>query len=325
MNVLITSAGRRTTLLKAFKEAVKARDGEVIAGDMDALAPALYLADKPLWLPRVTDDNYIPVLREAVERYRINLIVPTIDTELPVLAARRDAFDDVGCCVLISDQDCVDVLCDKWSFVRVFSEHGIRVPASWVPDQIDGGADALPETLFVKPRDGSASLHTYRVGREGLSDIVPLVPNAIIQEYIPHPEITVDALIGFSGEVLHFIPRRRLKTVGGESVQGVTILDMDLNYWLLNVLQVVSELGGRGPMTLQAFLSPDGPILSEINPRFGGGFPLTLAAGGHYPEWILQMLEGKRVKPRLGEYRVGLYMTRYYSETIVEEPFWEVT
>jgi carbamoyl-phosphate synthase large subunit len=139
-----------------------------------------------------------------------------------------------------------------------------------------------------------------------------------VQEYIEAPEITVDALLDLTGEVIHLVPRIRLKTVGGESVQGVTMPDEPIRPWLLEVLGVISSLGGRGPVTIQAFLTPEEPTLIEVNPRFGGGFPLTLEAGGDYPKWIVEMIEGRRVEPRLGEYRKGLFMTRALEEIYVD-------
>lgn len=320
MNVLITSVGRRTSLLKAFQEAVHRRGGKVLAGDVDGLAPALYLADGAVRLPRVMDPRYVWELRELVDRHRIRLIVPTIDTELPVLAAAADDFADQGCVVLVSAPELVKVSGDKWITVQEFGARGIRVPKSWLPEQVE--TQALPKRLFVKPRAGSASRDAQAVDRSHLAFALSRVPNAIIQEEITAPEFTVDALLDLNGRLIHYVPRLRLRTLGGESIQGVTVPDTDLRTWLTQVLAVVADLGGRGPITLQAFLTPGSPTLSEINPRFGGGFPLTYAAGGLYPEWILQMLEGQMAAPRLGEYKVNLYMTRYYVEIFTEYPIW---
>jgi carbamoyl-phosphate synthase large subunit len=132
----------------------------------------------------------------------------------------------------------------------------------------------------------------------------------------------VDALLDFSGRPLHYVPRLRLRAVGGESIQGATLPDAEMGSWIRGVLGTISALGGQGPITLQAFLPKSGPVFSEINPRFGGGYPLTLAAGGDYPEWLLQLLEGREVLPRLGEYRHPLYMTRSYTEIFTEAPLW---
>ena len=89
------------------------------------------------------------------------------------------------------------------------------------------------------------------------------------------------------------------------------------------MLRITAEIGGQGPITVQAFLTEDGPVLSEINLRFGGGIPLTLMSGGNYAEWVLQMVEGKKVPPRIGEYAVNQYMSRYYVEHFTQEPAWQ--
>lgn len=110
--------------------------------------------------------------------------------------------------------------------------------------------------------------------------------------------------------------------MSGESIQGVTLDDADVKDWILRVLQVISNMGAIGPVTLQAFLTHDGPILIEINPRFGGGFPLAQAAGGHYPEWLIAMINGEATSAALGDYRRGLYMTRYHVELFTERLPW---
>jgi len=320
MNVFIASAGRRTSLVLAFKQAVLPREGRVYAGDMDGLAPALYLADEAVRLPRISDPDYIETLLDLVERYRIRLLIPTLDTELLLFAQAREAFAERGCLALVSSPELIHITADKWDTGRVFEERGISVPPSWLPEGLD--REALPENLFVKPRSGSASQHTYATHRGNLDVVLPRVPNPIIQQEIRAPELTVDALLGLDGTPLHYVPRLRIRTLGGESIQGVTVSDTELRDWLLQVLAVVSELGGIGPFTLQLFQTEDGLLLSEINPRFGGGVPLTFRAGGRYPEWLMQQLAGCPAAPRIGQYQVGLYMTRTYTEHFVEAPLW---
>jgi carbamoyl-phosphate synthase large subunit len=320
-SVLLSSAGRRISLLELFQNAAHSRGWGVIAGDCDALAPSLYLADKAVYLPRVTSDDYIPALLSIVEAYSVRLIVPTIDTELPVLAANADCFLGVGCRVLISSPDFVAICADKWVMAAQFSQRGIATPAGWLPSARAGAA--FPKRLFIKPRDGSASANTYNVDRENLEQILPLVPNAIIQEELQGAEITIDALIDFDGKPLHYVPRVRLRTLAGESIQGRTISDREIRHWLVKCLTVAADMGARGAITLQAFLNSNGPVLTEINPRFGGGFPLGHAAGAHYPEWILQLLEERTLQPRLGDYSPDVYMTRYYREHFFTAPFWE--
>ena len=149
------------------------------------------------------------------------------------------------------------------------------------------------------------------------------MPSPIIRKSCREQRSPIDALIDFEGVPLHYVPRIRLRTLAGESIQGRTIPDGEIGSWLRDCSNCTARLGARGVITLQAFLTPDGPILTEINPRFGGGFPLGHAAGGHYPEWILQLLEKRSLQPRLGEYLPGLYMTRYHCEHFFTAPAWE--
>jgi carbamoyl-phosphate synthase large subunit len=266
-------------------------------------------------MPPLNSPEYSSRLLELCQRRQIALVVPTIDTELALLADLRDGFAPSGITVLVSEMELIDATSDKRKTEAVFTARGVRTPRSWMPGEL--GTD-LPELLFVKPNRGSASVETFLVPRDRVEAVLPMVSDPVIQEYIEAPEITVDALLDLTGEVIHLVPRIRLKTVGGESVQGVTMPDEPIRDWLLEVLRVVSSLGGRGPVTIQAFLTPDAPTLIEVNPRFGGGFPLTLEAGGDYPMWIVEMVEGHKVEPRLGEYRKGLFMTRALEEIYVD-------
>jgi len=316
MNILLTSAGRRTSLLIAFKSAVEQKGGKVFAGDMDGLAPALFLADKAFPLPPVKGGVYIERLLEIVEQEKVNLLIPTIDTELSPLAENAPQFASIGCKVVISSPEVVRITGDKWNTVSFFKENGIDVPDSWLPEMLVG--NELPEKLFIKPRNGSASQHTYKTDRINLKDLISRVPSPIIQEELFGPEITVDAFLDFEGNLIHYVPRQRIKTLAGESVQGQTIDDRPIRGWLCQVFSVLGKAGAQGPITLQFFLTERGPVLTEINPRFGGGFPLAYASGGKYPQWLVALASGEKVDSRVGEYKMGLYMTRYYVEIFSE-------
>lgn len=316
MNVLLTSAGRRTSLLQYFQNCVHERGGHVWAGDLDSLAPTLQIADDTVVLPPVDENSYIPTLLDLVQAHDIDLVVPLIDPGLQPLAAAREAFADVGCHALVSSPSLLDVVLDKWTTMQHFSAQGIRTPESWLPDA--SAPDAWPNPVFVKPRYGSASKAARRVARENVPYALALTDEPILQEVMETPEITVDALFDLEGTLLHYVPRRRVRTMGGESIQGRTLPDAKVGGWLRPVLREVGRLGARGPITLQAFLTEPEPTLSEINARFGGGFPLARVAGGHYPEWIVQMRAGESVEPRLGDYEADLCMTRAYTQWFVE-------
>ena len=320
-NVLITAAGRRVTLVRAFAAAARERGARVLAADVDGLAPALVAADEAVRSLITYDPRYVDDLLESVVRHGIRLVVPTIDTDLPVLAHEAARFAEVGCTVVISTPAFIEVTRDKYETGLAFAHRGVAVPRSWIPPLPP--LDELPTRVFVKPRAGSASQDTFEVDRGRLSSILPLVGDPVVQELLTGPEITIDALLDLAGRPIHFVPRRRIRTLGGESVQGVT-LDHDQGFeaWISEILDRCSDLGALGPLTLQAFRTPAGPVLSEINARFGGGFPLGLEAGADYPRWLLAMVDGETVDPSLGDYEPGVFMTRYHVEHFTRHPSW---
>lgn len=315
MNVLLTSAGRRTSLLKAFQHAAHARDGIVWAGDADPLAAALQVADEGIILPCVDTSDYLSAILEHVHSNDIDLVVPTIDPGLLPLAEARTKFQEAGSRALVSTPSFLNLASDKWKTLTHFSGE-IRTPASWLPEH--STFDDWPDPVFVKPRTGSSSTDAQCVARREVPHILHSLDAPILQEVIDAPEMTVDALFNFDGMLIHYVPRLRVRTRSGESIQGRTLPDADWGSWLRPLLRELGRLGARGPLTLQAFCTEPEPTLSEINPRFGGGFPLTRAAGGHYPDWILEMCRGKSVEPKLGRYQDGLCMTRAYTEWFVE-------
>jgi carbamoyl-phosphate synthase large subunit len=319
-NVLFTAAGRRGSLVRAFLEEVRMRGGQTLAGDVDPLAPALFLADEAVHLRPTNDPGYVADLLEIAARYRIGLIVPTIDPDLPVLARQRHAFRSIGCVVVVSDEAFVGIASDKWATVSTFGAQGVAVPESWLPGD---PRTSMPERVFVKPRAGSASIDTYVVAVRDLDGVLTRVAEPIVQEVLSGPEITIDALLDLDGRPVHYVPRRRIRTLAGESIQGVTLdHDPDLEAWVERVLEICRSLGAAGPLCLQAFLTERGPVLSEVNARFGGGYPLALAAGATYAAWLLDMAEGVRVPSRLGDYEAGLYMTRHHVEIFTRSPKW---
>jgi carbamoyl-phosphate synthase large subunit len=319
-NVLVTAAGRRTSLVRSFATEVHKRGGRILAGDVDPLAPALFVADEAIKMRAATDPGYIDSLLGTVKAAGIGLLVPTIDPELPVLARSRAALMEAGCLAAVSNESFVEITSDKLLTVTVFGEQGVAVPRSWV--MADRPAD-LPNVVFVKPRRGSASQGAGVASRDELPLALAHIDDPLIQEVLSGPEITIDALLDLDGRPVHYVPRYRLRTLAGESIQGVTVEhDQELEAWIQRLLELCGSLGAAGPLCLQAFLTDRGPVLSEINARFGGGFPLGLAAGGAYTSWLLDFMDGVPVPSRLGQYDAGLYMTRYHNEFITRTPKW---
>jgi carbamoyl-phosphate synthase large subunit len=302
--VLFTCAGQRVDIVSAFARA----GATTIAADVDPLAPALYHADRFGLVPRVDDPGYVPALAELVREHDVKLVVPLTDLDPLVLARERAMLG--GATVLLPDADIVERVGDKYNAHVLFLERGIASPETWQPEEVPADA-AFP--LLVKARRGFGSRHIYRAeDRRELEFFLGHTPvDSIVQVCCSGEEFSIDVLCDLEGRCLAAIPRTMIQSKGGESIKGMTVKDWDL----IEYGRFVAEtLGIVGPATIQCFREGDGTHqVTDVNLRFGGGFPLPTAAGSRYPELALALAEGERPGPRLGEFRDGVVMTRFFS------------
>ena len=316
MNAIFCSAGRRVELLRAFKAAYAelGLQGSVIALDVDFLAPALRVADRHYVVPRLNAPSFDHALLAICEREAPAVVFPLIDPDIPVLARLRDAMRARGAHLAGIVGDAVAITEDKWKTRAWFQSLGLRTPASWLPETRPAGI-AYP--VFVKPRRGSAGQHSYKVTDGAWLDaILATVPEPIIQEFMSTPEVTTDVVCDPEGNVLAVVSRRRLEVRSGEVSKGVTMRDERIEEACCHIARA---LGARGPITVQCFLTDDGPVFSEINARLGGGFPLGVAAGANSPKWLLARAAGMTIDvPPIGTYRTGVYMSRYDESLILD-------
>jgi carbamoyl-phosphate synthase large subunit len=302
--VLFTCAGQRVDIVGAFGRA----GATTIAADANPLAPALYHADRYELVPRIDDAEYVPALRRLVEGHDVRLIVPLTDLDQTILARARD---ELGALVLLPAAETVERLGDKYQAHLLFSERGIPSPPTWLPDDVPFGA-AFP--LLVKARAGFGSRHIYRAeDRAELDFFLRYTPvDSIVQACLPGEEFSIDVFCDLEGRCLNAIPRTMIESKGGESIKGMTIKDETLIEFGRFVAEALALVG---PANVQCFREADGThLVTDINPRFGGGFPLPLAAGGRYPELAIALARGERPEPRLGDFREGIVMTRFFAD-----------
>jgi carbamoyl-phosphate synthase large subunit len=302
--VLFTCAGQRVDIVAAFSAAGAA----TIATDANALAPALYRADVHALVPRIDDPGYVQALRALVDEHDVDLIVPLTDLDQALLARSRD---ELGALVLLPDAETVERLADKYLAHVLLEERGIASPPTWLPN---GVPDDAPFPLLVKARHGFGSRHIYRAAdRVQLGFFLGYTPvDSIVQACLPGEEFSVDVFCDLDGRCLNAIPRTMIESKGGESIKGMSIRDESL---MELARDVAERLGLVGPANIQCFREEDGRhFITDINTRFGGGFPLPLAAGGRYPELALALARGERPEPRLGDFREGIIMTRFFSD-----------
>ena len=309
-NILITSAGQRVALVRGFQETLKRffSEAKVFTTDMNPrLAPAAYVSDKCFTVPRCTSEDYIETLLTLCFENEIGMIVPTIDTELAILAANKDIFAKQGIFVSVSDYNFIMMCRDKRNTGEFFEKHGIRVPKP-----IDKYHPTFP--LFAKPYDGSLStnLHYIKNAEELTTEILE-DPKLLFMEYIDkevYKEYTVDMYYGKDNKVKCIVPRERIKIRAGEINKGLTEKE-PLTQYLYDRLETIK--GCVGCICIQVFLNPQtcDVVGIEINPRFGGGYPQTYAAGGNYAENLIrEFFLGEEIKYK-DDWKDHLLMLRY--------------
>ncbi|HZO50975.1 MAG TPA: ATP-grasp domain-containing protein [Gaiellaceae bacterium] len=310
--VLFTCAGQRVDIVSAFGRA----GALTVAADADPLAPALWHADRMAIVPRVDDPGYVAALAGLVRAHDVRLVVPLTDLDQGLLARSRAQL--APALVLVPEPDVCDAMGDKWLAHLFFEAHGIPSPRGWLPGDVP--ADAR-YPLLVKARRGFGARHIYRArDPDELAFHLRTTPvESFVQEACLGDEFSIDVFCDLDGRCLNAIPRTMIQSKGGESIKGRSLADPEL---IEHGRRVAETVGIRGPANVQCFRQPDGTLpVTDVNPRFGGAFPLPLAAGGRYPELALALARGERPEPRVGEFREGVVMTRFFSDLcLVEGP-----
>lgn len=320
-NILFTSAGRRVSLIRYFKEALLEMgvDGVMVTADMRKNAPAAQVSDVHELLPRVTDLDYIPRLIDLCEKHDIKLVIPLIDTELQVLADHRNEFEKIGAFVLVSASEVIQIGNDKRKTALFLESIGMKTPKLIDPYQaVNENYTCYP--LMLKPFNGSSSIGVTKVNSvEELKFFLSYIQNPMLQELVTGQEYTVDVLMDFQGKACAAVPRLRIETRSGEVSKGMTVKDKQI----MNAAKKVAEAlpGAVGCITLQCFVTDLKEIVFiEINPRFGGGVPLSLAAGAHFCKTIIQWLLNEPVEwEDMDGWCDGLVMLRYDEAFFVEQ------
>ena len=309
-NILITSAGQRVALVRGFQETVKRffPEAKVYTTDMNPrLAPAAYVSDGCFEVPRCTSEDYIETLITICMGNGIGMVIPTIDTELAILSANKDIFAKQGIFVAVSDYDFIMMCRDKRNTGDFFEKHGIRVPKA-----IDKYHPSFP--LFAKPYDGSLSTNLHYIkNEEELTTEILEDPKLLFMEYIDkevYKEYTVDMYYGKDNRVKCIVPRERIKIRAGEINKGLTE-KKPLTKYLYDRLETIE--GCVGCICIQVFLNPEtcDVVGIEINPRFGGGYPQTYAAGGNYAEILIREYFLGEELPYKDDWKDHLLMLRY--------------
>jgi len=318
LNLLITSAGKRVTLIRLFQQSVKNKflRAKVYTTDMNPeLSPAGIISDRCFKVPKVTEPHYIDFLIEICVKNEIGVIVPTIDTELLVLAENKALFRNKGIETLVSDPYFITICRDKRHTCNYLHDLNIRTPQF-----MDKYHPVFP--LFAKPYDGSLSKDIYIINNKNeLTTEILNHPKLIFMEYInkeEYKEFTVDMYYGRDNKVKSIVPRERIEVRAGEINKGYTRKNFLMNF----LKERMNYLPGVvGCICIQLFYRElDNEVIGiEINPRFGGGYPLSYYAQADFPSYIIKEYLLRENIEYSDEWLNNTLMLRYDDEIIVYE------
>ena len=316
MNILFTCAGRRTYLLKYFKENLAEGD-KVVATDMQLSAPALQVADVKLQVPAVYDPEYVNITLNICKEQKIDALLSLNDLELPILAENKSRFEELGVKVIVSDPEVIDIAFDKYKTAQWIESLGLAAPKTYV--RLEDAKKALVAgeiefPLFMKPRWGSGS-----IGLESIADMEELdiyhnllmkkIKKSIlatasvgdeyimIQEKLIGSEFGLDIMNDLNGKHVAVSVKQKLAMRAGETDKAVTV---DLPEVREMGRKIGEALGHIGNLDVDIMQRADGAYcVLELNPRFGGGFPFSYEAGVNMPKAIIHWIKGETVNPSM--------------------------
>lgn len=320
MNILILSAGTRNKIVKYF---VKTLDGtgKVIATDMSNLAPAIYEADKHYIVPKMTAPEYLDVVLDICKKEEITGVLSLIDPELSLLSENREKFEAIGTTVIGSSYAPCEMSLDKFQMYSWLETHGYRCAKSYMDKDafyadVDAGVITYP--VFVKPAKGSASISISKVyDRETVELLFAHEDGLMIQEFLDGQEIGADVYIDMvSHEVVSIFTKKKLKMRAGETDKAVSFKDEKL---FALIERFVKDAGYNGQIDIDIFDINGEYYISEVNPRFGGGYPHAFESGADHMKLIVNNLKGKANDCVIGQYEEGTYMMKYNEVMLKRE------
>lgn len=320
MNILILSCGTRNKIVQYFKKELAGR-GQVMATDCSELAPALYDADKHFIVPRMNDEGYLDVILNICKENNVKAVLSLIDPELSLLAQNRDKFLEIGTTPIVSDYDLVEMCFDKYQFSEFLIENGFNTIRSYIDKDLfykDVEAGKIEYPVFVKPVRGSASINISKVTtKEEIELLFDRYDNLMIQEFMDGIEYGADTYIDMiSGEPVAIFIKEKIKMRAGETDKSVSIKDEKLFDLIKRFVKMAKF---KGIIDIDIFKVNGEYYISEVNPRFGGGYPHAHESGVNIPGMIVNNLEGIDNQDKIGQYDEDVYMMKFNEVKIIRK------
>lgn len=319
LNILILSCGSRNKIVQYFKKEIGDK-GIVIATDCNNLAPALYEADKHFIVPRMVDEGYLDVILSICKENKIKAVLSLIDPELSLLAKHKQAFLDIGTVPIVSDLNEVEMCIDKYRMFEFLTRNKIPTVKSYIDKEkfySDVEAGIINYPVFVKPVKGSASINVSKVtSKEEIELLFSRFDNLMIQEFMDGTEYGADVYIDMhSSDPVAIFIKEKIKMRAGETDKSVSVKNEQL---FKLIKKFVKMAGFKGIIDIDIFKVNDEYYISEVNPRFGGGYPHAYESGVNVPAMIINNINEKVNKGIIGHYDEGIKMMKFNELKILK-------
>lgn len=318
MNILILSVGTRNKIVQYFKKELKGK-GIVIATDCSKLAPAIYEADKYYIVPRIDDKDYLNTILDICIKEKINGLISLIDPELSLISKNVEKFKEIGVKPILSDYDKVDICFNKYKMYQFLVENNINTARSYAHKEEfykDLENKLIEFPVFVKPIEGSASININKINnKEELEMLWNKESGLLIQQFMNGEELGADVYIDMiSNEIVSIFTKKKIKMRAGETDKSVSIKDEELFLFIKDFVEMAKF---KGIIDIDIFKIDGKYYISEVNPRFGGGYPHAYESKVNIPRMIINNLEGKTNNEQIGNYDENVYIMKYNEVKIL--------
>ncbi len=312
INILILSVGTRNKIVQYFKKELEGK-GKVIATDCSNLAPAIYEADKYYIVPKISEEGYLGQILNICKKEKINAVFTLIDPEISLISKNIQKFKELNILPIMSDYIQVEMCFDKYEMYKFLEQNNFDTAKSYIDKEEfykDLNENKIRFPVFVKPVKGSASININKIQtKEELEVIWKKCDNLMIQEFMDGKEYGVDVYIDMiSEEPVAIFAKEKIKMRAGETDKAISIKDEEL---LTLIKNFVKKAGFKGIIDIDVFKVQDKYYISEVNPRFGGGYPHAYESGENIPKMIINNIENKENKSQIGKYEEGTIMMKY--------------
>jgi carbamoyl-phosphate synthase large subunit len=316
MNILLSCVGRRGYIAKYFKDCLNPED--VIIGTSNSLwTSGFKYCDLKLIVPNIDSPEYIPNLLQICDDKKVDFILSLSDIDIDILSNNADKFKALGVTVIVPSQTVNQICFDKYEGYKFLVEQGFTTPTTYPEFDLavaDIETGKLQFPLIVKPRFGSGSLNLFKARNlKELDVFFHYASDMLIQPQIAGQEYGIDVCLNLQGEVLSVIPRRKIAMRSGETDQAETCDRPDLIDLGIRLGTALGKLGHVGPLDVDFLDNSQDIFAIDLNPRFGGGYPISHLAGANFPELILRTIKGEKIQSQIGNYQTDIVMMKEYS------------